>query len=75
MESSSKGRHRASFTLWLGSYVALAWAFLVHVTDRILLFFKSPPRKWSARHSVMTFAALSALFTSGGTRETAHRNN
>ncbi|MFF5978464.1 hypothetical protein ACFY78_06360 [Streptomyces olindensis] len=71
----TKRRPRASFTLWVGSYLALAWAMVVHLVDRVLLFLTPTPRKRPARHSVMTLAALAALFTSRGTREAAHRNN
>ncbi|MFK4108524.1 hypothetical protein [Streptomyces sp. NPDC002176] len=74
MEMTNR-RPRASFTLWVGSYLALAWAMVVHLVDRVLLFFTPTPQERPARHSVMTLAVLIALFPSRGTREVAHRNN
>lgn len=71
----TKRRPRASFTLWVGSYLALVWAMVVHMVDRVLLFLTPTPRERPTRHSVMTLAALTALFASRGTREAAHRNN
>ncbi len=75
----TKRRPRASFTLWVGSHVALAWARVVHLIDRVLLFLTPTPtptpRKRPERHSVMTLVALTALFTSRGTPEAAHRNS
>jgi hypothetical protein len=71
----SKRRPRASFTLWVGSYLALIWSVVVRLADRVLLYLTPTPRERPARHSVMTLAALTALLASRGTREAAHRNN
>ncbi|MEU6609001.1 hypothetical protein ABZ922_28795 [Streptomyces shenzhenensis] len=71
----TKRRPRASFTLWVGSHLALIWAMVVHLVDRVLLFLTPTPRERPARHSALALAALTALLASRGTREAAHRNN
>ncbi|MFE9942030.1 hypothetical protein [Streptomyces hirsutus] len=75
MTEKKNRRPRASLTLWLGSYLALIGAMIVHLVDRVLLFLTPTPRERPARHSVMTLAALTALFAARETREVAHRNN
>lgn len=40
----TKRRPRPSFILWVVSYLALVWAWLVHVTDRVLLLLTPTPK-------------------------------
>ncbi|WMI62042.1 hypothetical protein [Streptomyces sp. CRB46] len=71
----SRRRPRASSSLWAGSYLALVWAVLVDLADRVLLFFTPTPRERPARGSILTLAALTALVGLRTANGEPHRNN